>query len=163
MENGEQPGILERIEGVMKVVGACCLMGMALLTGADVLLRGTMNTPIFGAEEIVGILGVLVVGLALPYAHTQKSHIGVEIFVRRLSRKARRIVGLITNTVTMGLVGVVSWRMLTYATTLHESGEVSMNLELPEYMVVYALGAGFAVYTLFLLRDVVHYLTGKGE
>ncbi|MEZ7197433.1 TRAP transporter small permease [Pseudodesulfovibrio karagichevae] len=149
-------------EKIMRVIAAICLAGMAAMTGADVFLRGVFNTPIFGCEEIVAILGVVAVGFALPYAHYQKSHIGVEILVRRLPKRVREIIGLVTNLATLSLVSIITWRMFLYAGTLAESGEVSMNLELPEYYVVYVLSFGFFVYALCLLADVVKFF-GKRE
>jgi TRAP-type C4-dicarboxylate transport system permease small subunit len=155
--------LLGHVEGAMRKIAAICLMGMALLTGADVFMRGVLNTPIFGCEEVVTILGIVVVGFALPYAHYQKSHIGVEILVRRLPRKTRRILGLLTNAATLFLIAVITWRMFLYAASQSETGKVSMNLELPEYMVIYVLAFGFLVYTLCLAWDIVKFFTGRSE
>lgn len=152
----------DRIESAMRKVAAVCLMGMALVTGADVFMRGVFNAPIFGSEEIVGILGIIVVGFALPYTHAQKSHIGVEMLVRRLSRRARRMVKLLTDIATLVLVTVITWRMFLYGGSQAESGEVSMNLELPEYLVIYVLALGFLAYTACLAVDVFKYFR-KGE
>lgn len=157
----EAKGPLKLTEKVMRIIAAICLGGMALMTGADVFLRGAFNTPIFGCEEIVSILGVIAVGFALPYTHYQKSHIGVEILVRRLSQRTRNIVKLVTNTATLALVSIIAWRMYLYADTLRESGEVSMNLELPEYMVVYVLSFGFLVYSICLIADIVKFFKGS--
>lgn len=159
MESKQGP--LLRLEKGMRIIAAVCLFGMALLTGADVGMRGIFNTPIFGSEELVSILGVIAVGFALPYTHFQKSHIGVEIFVRRLSKRGRDAFKLVTNTATLALVGIVTWRMFLYAQSLEESGEVSMNLELPEYYVVYVLSAGFLVYSVCLAKDIIHYFKGS--
>lgn len=160
MEETRQ-SVLTRIEGIMRKLAAACLMGMALLTGADVFMRGLFNTPIFGCEEIVGILGIIVVGFALPYTHYQKSHIGVEILVRRLSKRTRNAVKLVTNSATLFLVAIITWRMFLYAQSQARSGEVSMNLELPEYMVIYTLAFGFLIYTLCLLVDVIKFFKGS--
>lgn len=149
-------------EKIMRIVAATCLAGMALMTGADVLLRGAFNTPIFGCEEIVSILGVIAIGFALPYAHAQKSHIGVEILVRRLSKKVRERLKFVTNIATFGLISIITWRMFVYAETLAESGEVSMNLELPEYLVVYVLAFGCGAYALCLAADILTFFK-KGE
>ena len=159
----EKKGPLGYAEEAMRKIAAACLMGMALMTGADVLLRGVMNTPIFGCEEIVTILGIVVVGFALPYAHYQKSHIGVEILVRRLPRRIRRGLGLATNAATLFLIAIITWRMFLYAASQAETGKVSMNLELPDYMVIYVLAFGFLVYTLCLAADIIKFFSGKSE
>jgi TRAP-type C4-dicarboxylate transport system permease small subunit len=156
-------GLLDRVEAGMRIAAAICLFGMALLTGADVLLRGVWNTPIFGCEELVSILGIVVVGFALPYAHEQRSHIGVEIFVRRLPRGPRRAVKLVTDTATLVLVAVIAWRMALYAHTQSETGEVSMNLELPDYLIIYVLAFGFLIYALCVARDIVRFFKGRED
>lgn len=154
-------GPLKLLEKTMRIIAAVCLAGMAATTGADVFMRGAFNTPIFGSEEIVSILGVIAVGFALPYAHYQKSHIGVEILIRRFSRRTRNVVKLLTNTATLFLVCIITWRMFLYAGAMAESGEVSMNLELPEYMVIYVLAFGFGVYGLCLLADIIKFFQGS--
>lgn len=153
----EARGPLGLTEKIMRTIAAICLAGMAVMTGTDVFLRGAFNTPIFGCEEIVSILGVIAVGFALPYTHYQKSHIGVEILIRRFSKKIRDRVKFITTLATLALVSIISWRMFMYAGTLAESGEVSMNLELPEYYVVYVLSFGFFIYALCLAVDILNF------
>jgi len=40
---------------------------------------------------------------------------------------------------------------------------VSMNLELPPHLVIFALAFGFAVFTLFLARDVLRHFLKDGD
>lgn len=155
--------LLDLTETAMRAVAACCLMGMALLTGADVVGRAALNTPIFGSEEITAILATLAVGFSLPYAHRQGVHIGVEIVVRRLPRLARNSVKLVTDAAALVLFCIVTWRMWLYAGTMRDSGLVSMNLELPTYYVVYALSAGFFVFSLHLAIDVLRFFDKDGR
>jgi len=147
--------IIDRIMATMKIFGACCLVGMTVLTCADVVGR-FFRRPIFGSVEIVGFMATLAVAMALPYTHQMKGHIGVEILVRRLAPRTQRIVDICTGLLSLALFGIVTWRMATYAHTIQESGEVSMNLELPEYMVIYIVAFCFAVFTLIILREIAH-------
>ncbi|MDY7001259.1 MAG: TRAP transporter small permease [Thermodesulfobacteriota bacterium] len=140
----------------MKQAGAACLMGMALVTAADVVGR-MFNRPVFGSEEIVTILATLVIGFSLPYAHLKNSHIGVEILIRAFSPKNQTRIKLGTDIAALALFALVTWRMGVYAETIRKSGEVSMNLELPEYLVIYALTACFLIFTLFILQDVLSF------
>jgi TRAP-type C4-dicarboxylate transport system permease small subunit len=146
--------IIDRIMSAMKVVGACCLIGMTLLTCADVVGR-FFRHPIFGSVEIVGFMATLAVAMALPYTHQIKGHIGVEILVRALSQRTQSIVDICTGFLSLALFGIVTWRMAVYARTMQQSGEVSMNLELPEYMVIYLVAFCFAVFTLIILREII--------
>jgi TRAP-type C4-dicarboxylate transport system permease small subunit len=146
--------ILDRITGVMKVIGAVCLMGMTFLTCADIAGR-FFRHPIFGSVEIVGFMATLAVAMALPYAHHLKAHVGVEILVRHFSRKTQAAVDLCTAVLSLALFTLLTWRMGVYAWTMQESGEVSMNLELPEYLIIYATAFCLLVFTVTILRDIL--------
>ncbi len=148
---------LTRIGNLMRIAGCLCLLGMALLTVADI--TGRLNrSPIFGSEEIVTFLAVLVLGLSLPYAHAHRSHIGVEVFVQLLSTTVRRRLKLFRETLSVLFFAMVTVMMAAYARDKQLSGEVSMNLGLPEYVFVYALAACFALATVTMLVDLFVYV-----
>jgi hypothetical protein len=46
--------------------------------------------------------------------------------------------------------------MTVYADTMKKSGEVSMNLELPEYLVIYVTAFCLLTFTLIILRDILN-------
>ena len=137
-----------------------CLMGMALMTCADVVLRATINKPIFGSEEIVSIFAVLAIGFALPYAHKKDSHVGVEIVVRLLSKRSQEIIRLVTNSFACLLFLLLAWQMFVYAQVIRGSGEVSMNLELPTYCFVYALSFCLFIVSLYILQEILLFFKG---
>jgi TRAP-type C4-dicarboxylate transport system permease small subunit len=145
---------VEWIQDKLKMAGAACLIGMTLLTCADVVGR-YFRHPIFGSVEVVGFMATLAVAMALPYTHKIKGHIGVEILWQVFSERTRRITDLCTGIISLALFGMVTWRMAVYAHTMKESGEVSMNLQLPEHLIVYAVAFCFTIFTLIILREIV--------
>lgn len=149
--------ILDNTQGIMKAIAAVCLMGMCFMTCADVILRSTLNRPIFGSEEIVSIFAVLAIGFALPYSHKKDSHVGVEILVRLLSQKTQNILRFITNLLSLTIFSLITWKMFIYAQTMERSGMLSMNLELPMYYFVYALSFCLLVLSLCILQDVLKF------
>ena len=151
---------LEKTQRFMKGVASTCLMGMCLMTCADVILRSTINQPIFGSEEIVSIFAVLAIGFALPYSHAKGSHVGVEIVVRLLSKRTQEFIKLITNIVALFLFLILTWQMFIYAQVMSHSGEVSMNLELPMYYFVYALSFCLLVVSLYILQEILLFFKG---
>ena len=146
--------IVEWLLVKMKIVGAVCLVGMTFLTCADVVGRA-FGYPIFGSVEIVGFMATLAVVMALPYTHQVNGHIGVEIVVRLLSEKVQTIIEIGTGILSLILFIIVTWRMALYARTMQESGEVSMNLELPEHVIVYVTAFCLVVFTLNILKSVI--------
>ena len=139
----------------MKLVGAACLVGMTMLTCADVVGRA-FGYPIFGSVEIVGFMATLAVVMALPYTHQVNGHIGVELVVRLLSEKTQTIIDICTGILSLVLFALVTWRMTVYARTMQESGEVSMNLELPEHYIIYISAFCLLVFTLNILQTLIY-------
>ena len=146
--------IIQSVLDKMKSIGACCLVGMMLLTCADVVGR-TLGYPIFGSVEIVGFMATLAVVMAMPYTHQVQGHIGVEIIVRLFSEKTQTIFDICTGIVSLILFAIVTWRMTVYANTMKESGEVSMNLEFPEHVIIYLTAFCLVVFTLIILKDII--------
>jgi len=139
----------------MKIIGAGCLVGMMLLTCVDVVGRA-FGYPIFGSVEIVGFMATLAVVMAMPYTHQVQGHIGVEIIVRLFSEKTQTVIEICTGLISLILFAVVTWRMTVYANTMKASGEVSMNLELPEYLVVYVTAVCLLIFSLIILQDLIN-------
>lgn len=150
---------LDRLQDKMKVAAAVCLMGMCAVTCADVFLRGAFNIPIYGSEEIVTIFATLAIALALPYSHIKDVHIGVEILVRLLSKTVQDRIKLVTLACSLVIMGILTWRMFIYAYSVAESGERSMNLELPMHYLVYVLAFGFLIFVLMILKDIIGFFS----
>jgi TRAP-type C4-dicarboxylate transport system permease small subunit len=138
----------------LKIIGAACLVGMTLLTCADVVGR-MLRHPIFGSVELVTFMATLSVAMALPYTHKVNGHIGVEILVRLFSESTQALIDLCTSIVSMILFGIVTWQMTRYALTLQKAGELSISLRFPEYLIIYALAFCMLIFTLIILRDIL--------
>jgi TRAP-type C4-dicarboxylate transport system permease small subunit len=148
---------IEWISGKMKIVGAGCLVGMTLLTCVDVVGR-FFRHPIFGSVEIVGYMATMAVAMALPYTHKIDGHVGVEIVVRLFSARTQAIIDICTRFLSLGLFVLVTWRMAVYAHTMQESGEVSMNLKFPEYLIIYVVAFCLLIFTLVIIQDIAQHL-----
>lgn len=148
---------LHRLSTLMRWGACLCVLGMAVITGTDVLGRLGKH-PVFGSEEIAAFLAVLALGLSLPYAHEHRSHIGVEIFVQLLRTRTRRWLKLLREILSIAFFSIVTWMMAKYAHDKQISGEVSMNLHLPEHFFIYVLAGCFAVTTLCMVVDTVRFI-----
>ena len=144
------------ISDKMKIVGAGCLVGMTLLTCVDVVGR-FFRHPIFGSVEIVGYMATMAVAMALPYTHKIDGHVGVELLVRLFSARTQTIIDICTRFLSLGLFMLVTWRMTLYAHTMKNSGEVSMNLELPEYVIIYVVAFCLLIFTLVIIQDIAQH------
>ena len=156
---------IDRMSASFKSLSAVCLMGMMLTTCADVIGRA-LSTPITGAVEITALFATLALSFSLPYAHRQKAHVGVEILTMRMGERSQAGIRVFTGLLGLGLFGVIAWQSARYATQMRASGEVSLTLELPYYLVIYFISASFTVLSLVqlveLIRDANLAFTGKG-
>jgi len=139
---------------VCKVGGAFCLAGMTLLTCVDVVGR-KLGHPIFGSVELVGFMATLAAALALPYTHHVQGHIGVEIVVKNFSERTQKTFDLFTNILGLVFFLLVTWRMFVYAGTIRASGEVSISLKFPEYLIILAVAVSFLVFVLTIFEEIV--------
>ena len=140
-----------------------CLLGMALITCTDVILRSTINQPIFGSEEIVSIFAIMTIGFALPFAHRKNAHVGVEFFYRLLTTKNRRRIKLCTDIASFFIFLVLGWQMFAYGHDTQSTGALSMNLELPMYWFVYVLAFCLFMVAFCMLQDILLSLRGDDK
>ena len=145
---------LKRLRAGLKILGAISLVGMMLLTCVDVVGR-YLGHPIFGSVEIVGYLAIMTAIMALSYTHEEKGHIGVELLVRHFSKPMQDSIEILTHFIGAVLSGIITWRMFLYAGTIRRSGEVSMNLEFPEHIVIYVASFCFLILVLTMIEEIV--------
>ena len=145
---------LNRFSDFLKMIGAIALTTMMLLTVVDVIGR-FFKHPIFGSVELVGFLATITVAAALPYTYKVDGHVGVEILVRLLSKKAQICIDLFTRSLSLILFSLISWQMFLYAKDIHKTGEVSMNLEFPIYYIVYLLAFGLLIFSVTILETIL--------
>ena len=141
---------LVRISYGFNIAAGACIVGMMLLTCADVFLR-MFRWPIPGAYEIVGFLGALFASFSLAYTSYQRGHIAVDFLVLKLAPKPRIIIMFLNDMVGSLLFFVLAWQCVIYAGRLKLTNTVSMTLQMPVYPVVYGLSVGCGILGLLLL------------
>jgi len=145
-------GLVDRLVALLKRIGGAALVGMVVMTCFDVVTR-YFGHPIFGAVEIVSFMATILLACAMPLTEVEKGHVGVDLFVRKLSPRAQAITDAVTGLISTLLFAVVSWRMFLYAATIRKSGEVSMSLQWPTHVFVYLVAVAFAVLSLVILSQ----------
>jgi TRAP-type C4-dicarboxylate transport system permease small subunit len=135
------------------VVAGVALAGSMFLTVADVFLR-TLKRPIVGTFELVGLLGALVVGFALPQTSRLQGHVLMDFVTSKLSAGIQRVLLVITRILAMGLFAVIGWNMVNLGNDFRRVGEVTPTLQLPIYPVAYAIALCCLVECLVLFVDM---------
>jgi TRAP-type C4-dicarboxylate transport system permease small subunit len=142
-----------RVARFFGVLGATAIAAMALLTVADVALRGLFGRPIHGTYELIELLLACAVFLALPAAFLRDEHVVVDIVDHMAPRavpRLRRIAGVVAIMVLV----VLGWQAAIAARDTVALGDVTMDLSLPRILYWIPLLAGVgcaAVAALFML------------
>ena len=142
----------------LRIVGAFCLFGMAVLTCADIIGR-LFKHPIFGTVELVSFMAVFAIATAMPVAQVSRIHIGVELLVTKLPRKLRLFIELCVEILSLALFTIISWRMFLFGFKQKASGEVSLNLHLPEYFIILALACCCVILCLVMVMAIIKTFT----
>ncbi|RIY39654.1 TRAP transporter small permease [Neopusillimonas maritima] len=160
---------LNAAERVYDAVGAiarwlCLLAGVVLLvvmgfaTCFDVIGRNFgMGIP--GIWEAVTLAMRWMIGLALPFAFWQGSHITVELFTDALPARLKQFVIVVSAFVTLAVVALLAWQITARMLNVRGYGGVTSDLGLPTYFdwVPLAVGPLLSVPVLLCLfwRELV--------
>ena len=139
---------------LMYVVAGVALAGSMFLTVADVFLR-TLKRPIVGTFELVGLLGALVVGFALPQTSRLQGHVLMDFVTSKIPAGVQRFLQVITRLLAMGLFAIIGWNMVNLGNDFRRVGEVTPTLQLPLYPVAYSIALCCLVECLVLFLDMI--------
>jgi TRAP-type C4-dicarboxylate transport system permease small subunit len=157
--------ILSIVFRMVKVLGAVAgvsLTIMMCLTVADVVGRA-VGHPILGTYEIIGLLGVIVIGFAVPYTSWNKRHVYMDFLVQRIPQRKKDILNIVTRVLGIVLFIFIGVNMFHIGAEFSKAREVSMSLNIPLYPVAYAAGICCFVECVVFMCDIVKIREGKYE
>lgn len=143
--------LFDKLSDKLMFLGSLLLLAMVALTCLDVFGR-MFGYPVFGAYELMSFMAALVAAAALSDTHSKRRHIGVEIITEKLTKKTRLYLDLVIDVVSFVIFCIVTWRMFILATNVQASGELSMNLMAPEYLIMGAVGVGFLLFAFAIVK-----------
>jgi len=158
-------GFLNKIRGIsrfMNVIAGISMSFIIALTVTDVILR-YFRMPVVGAFELVAFSGAVVVGFAVPYTSWVRGHIFVDFLILKFPRSMRNTFNVITRLMGICLFTMIGWNLIKMGMDLRKSGEVSLTLEMPFYLVAYGIGAVCLFQCLILFCDILKIFRGEYE
>jgi TRAP-type C4-dicarboxylate transport system permease small subunit len=138
----------------MYVIAGIALASSMFLTVADVILR-QFKVPIVGTYELVGLLGAVVVGFAIPQTSRLQGHVIMDFIISKLSTSWQKPFHVLTRILAIGTFAMIAWNLWGLGNDLKKSGEVSLTLQLPFYPVAYGIALCCLVECLVLFVDMV--------
>ncbi len=147
--------MLEKIVSIMNEAAGWLLGLCMLLVTVNVIMRTVFGKPILGAYEWVGILTSLTIGLGLAYCANKDAHISIDFIAEKFKPSARKVLSVITGSLSVVFMSVVFYSVFKYAFKLFKSGEVSPTTRIPFYIFVAVTGFSFVFLTLILLLKTI--------
>lgn len=139
---------------VLHWAGAVALASMMFLTVADVVLR-SFRQPIVGTYELVGFLGALAIGFSLPQTSLDRGHVLMDFLARHLRPGPARVLSVVTRAIGVALFAVLAWNLAAMGFDLKRSGDVTPLLNLPLWLLAFAIALACALETLALVATAL--------
>ncbi len=150
------------ITKLLKLISGISLMGMMILTCADVV-GGFFGYPVLGAEELVSLWASMLLAFALPTAHLAGVNVGVDLLYNIFPQRLQKLADVFNSVVSCLLFLLIAWRCWLYALALQQSGEVSMILLLPAYLLVYAMSFALIVLAVAMFFELIAIFIGGSQ
>lgn len=149
-----------KLNRMLIVVAGCFLIGMILLTCANIFLRMVWG-PVRGTFELMGFFGALVASFSLGFTQMSRGHIAVDILFRSFSGRTIRILTALNNIICAVFFSVVAWQLAEKGNILRITGEVTETLRIIYYPFTYGVALGCGFLALVFAADLIQVLTGS--
>lgn len=149
------------------ILAGIVLLGLMLLTTADVLLRYFFNRPIVGCVEISVSLMICIGFLGQAWCALERRHIRVDLFVENLSPKTQSVIDIFNYLIVAGLSALIALESFNQSLVVQRLGSVSELLRIPQppfYLVIVASYILLLLATVTLLfHTISKVVTGKRD
>ncbi len=142
---------VKRFTRWVALAGGTILVGLVLLTVADVGLRYLFNAPIFGGQDLAKMGLLTVVATAIAYGGATDAHIAVD-FLGRTSPKLTRWTDLLSKSISVVLLALLVWKSIDKGLDALQYGDNTIMLKIPFWPFYFILALGFALYALMMSR-----------
>jgi TRAP-type C4-dicarboxylate transport system permease small subunit len=148
---------------VFLVVGAVALMVMMVIVVGNSLGRAFFKTPIFGAIEIAGLAGVVVVAAAIGFAELEQRHVVVDVVANRFTPRSRMIADAITLFLSLGAVAFMLWAISKDALNSVTTHEITLTTGVFTAPFKFTWAIGVIILCLFLLQHLTEAIRRRGK
>lgn len=149
---------------VLALIGMSGLVGLSLLTGADVLSRWWFNAPIRGMENVIDLVVPIVIACSLPSGLLHGQDVAIQFLGKALGRRWDDALELSAMLITLLFYCLLCWQVFVYAGELAAGGRVTEIIKIPMAPWWWAtsglLGLCAVVQAVVLAARLRHY--GKG-
>ena len=123
---------LDRFTRHLFVFGSIAtFMAMVLLIAGDTILRYFFNSPIFGAQEIVGLGLLIAFLLALPHSWHGNYHVRMDLLYQRYSTRTKLLIDGLAGIGALAFGGLLAYQGYFTISRYMTSNKATSLLEIP--------------------------------
>ena len=145
--------LVDRLVRLVALLGGVVLLGLMLLTVADVSLRYLFNSPIFGAQDVARLALLVVVACSFAYGGRAGAHVAVDLIGFVAPKGLLRWTDLLVRCGAGVMLAIVAWRSYLNGLGAAEYGEASSLLAIPFLPFYFIIAVGLALYVVVLLVE----------
>ncbi|WP_197375672.1 TRAP transporter small permease subunit [Mycolicibacterium baixiangningiae] len=149
----------------LSIVAGVLLLGLILLTIADVVSRNAGDRSIVGTVDIATMLLVAIAFLGLASAEADGRHVAVELLESRLGVRTRLVLSVVRTLLLIGLGLLLTWGLSEVLVSSTARGETTNDiLRLPTWPAKLVLLAAFAVFFVVAVwKEVLTFAALRAE
>jgi len=133
------------LEHIEEGLIAFLLAAMTLVTFTQVIARYVFNYSFVWALEITGVMFGFLIFIGMAYGVRVGVHIGVDAFVKTLSREHARVVNMIAASLCLLYAGIVVVGGWIYVKKMHDVGILMQDIPIQQWIPRAILPIGFAL------------------
>lgn len=157
--DGSAPGradrILAALERWMNMLAGLAILGIMLLSVANILTRKLLNNPVPAFLDIMVLAVPVMAFLGLAHCQREGGHIRMDVLVTHLRGRALWLFEAAATLLTMLIVGVLIYGSWNHAARALRNGDSTPVAYLPTWPIKALVSVCFAV---LLLRLVLQFL-----
>lgn len=143
-------------EFLANALASIFLVGLMMLTFADVLGRNVFNHPLLGATELTEYTLVAVTFLAYPIVAYRHGHVTVDLFDRMFGEKGIRVLTVIGDIIGAGVYAILAYRMWLQGIRLLSYGDITPQLGIPVAPAYFFMSIMSAVTVVAFILAAIH-------
>ena len=140
----------------MAGAASICLLGLMLITFADVVGRYFFDAPLVYTVEIVELGMGLMIFFGLGLTTLNRGHIAVDLIAGLVPRVTRAWLAGFSALIAVIFFGLITWRLWDRATNFWSDGLATQILFLPVAPVVFVMAIASGITTLFAIWLLLH-------
>jgi TRAP-type C4-dicarboxylate transport system permease small subunit len=131
----------------LTLIGGGLLLGVALATVGDALLRYFLGRPIRGTFEATELLLAAIIFFGMPYTSLTDGHVAVDFLTSRLGPRTQHAIIAINATICAVLLAFITVQMAALAGEFLATGRTTITMRIPvfPFIVPVTAAAGLAV------------------